>query len=445
MDQEKKTIEKKEIVTTVAYLLGQKDEIFKEYYSEYLDLVDSLKANDAANKIRYLCRMRTALMLNFTRTEQAIMGLTPIDCMEWFDADEIKKLRQMGTDPALYNAKASHYAEHFNKLIAENFDACRPLFPEWASFDYIRDLFVVPNYNRPDVLKSEFEKYQANRKKYPFQFYIHWEPAEAGNILMNDLKFMKVLYAQHGKVFTDTSKTHDAEEVTKRSIYDFINDAGTVVFCVDCENCDPYKLYGVLCNLDKEQMSKVDRIVLYDDVHTTRAWDYISHLTHIKVEHIEVERVADNKSLVDIRMTAGVCKAYYEGHVDSFILCSSDSDFWGLISSLPQASFLVMYEYEKCGQAIKYALSTRQIFHCAMDDFYTGNAQDLKKVVLKKELEECLHDIPGRDAWELTRTLFTKARINASESEMKDFYNRYIKTLKLKIDERGMFVKNRDR
>ena len=440
MDQEKKTIEKKEIVTTVAYLLGQKDEIFKEYYSEYLDLVDSLKANDAANKIRYLCRMRTALMLNFTRTEQAIMGLTPIDCMEWFDVDEIKKLRQMGTDPALYNAKASHYAEHFNKLIAENFDACRPLFPEWASFDYIRDLFVVPNYNRPDVLKSEFEKYQANRKKYPFQFYIHWEPAEAGNILMNDLKLMKVLYAQHGKVFTDTSKTHDAEEVTKRSIYDFINDAGTVVFCVDCENCDPYKLYGVLCNLDKEQMSKVDRIVLYDDVHTTRAWDYISHLTHIKVEHIEVERVADNKSLVDIRMTAGVCKAYYEGHVGSFILCSSDSDFWGLISSLPQASFLVMYEYEKCGQAIKDALSTRQIFHCAMDDFYTGNAQDLKKVVLKKELEECLHDIPGRDAWELTRSLFTKARINASESEIKDFYTRYIKTLKLKIDERGRFV-----
>ncbi|MCR4658306.1 MAG: NYN domain-containing protein [Lachnospiraceae bacterium] len=440
MDSGKKTVEKKEIVTTVAYLLGQKDEVFQEYYSECEDILEKLRVSDAANKIRFLCRLRTALLLNYLKTEQAIMSLTGIEQMEWFDASEIRKLRSMGADPVLYNAKANQYAEHFNKLIAEGIDACKPFFPDWVNFDFIRDLFVVPHYNRADVLKEEFSKYQANRQLYPFQFYIHWEPTDAGNILINDLKFLKVVYAQHDAVFTDISKTHDAEDNTKLTIYDFINDAETVLFSVDCENCDPYKLYGVLCNLDQEQLSKVNRIVLYDDVHTSRAWDYIPLLTKLKVEHIEVERVANNKSLVDIRMTAGVCKSFYEEHVDSFILCSSDSDFWGLISSLPHAGFLVMYEYEKCGQAIKDALNTRHIFHCAMDDFYSGNAGELKRIVLKKELEERLLDVPGHDAWELTKEIFAKARITAKDNEMQVFYDKYIKTLKLKIDERGRFV-----
>ena len=51
MDNEKKTVEKKEVVTTVSYLLGQKDEVFRSYYSECEDLLEILKGNDEANKI----------------------------------------------------------------------------------------------------------------------------------------------------------------------------------------------------------------------------------------------------------------------------------------------------------------------------------------------------------------------------------------------------------
>ena len=97
--------------------------------------------------------------------------------------------------------------------------------------------------------------------------------------------------------------------------------------------------------------------------------------------------VTDRKSLVDIKMTAGVCEAYYKDNIDSFILCSSDSDYWGLISSVKDAHFLVMYEYSKCGQSIKDALTKRCIFHCSIDDFYTGNASDLKKKVMISELK----------------------------------------------------------
>ena len=67
---------------------------------------------------------------------------------------------------------------------------------------------------------------------------------------------------------------------------------------------------------------------MYDDYHTSIGWDWLYQFTSIPVEHVEVQRVTDRKSLVDIMMTAGVCKSYYEDGIDSFILVSSDSDYW---------------------------------------------------------------------------------------------------------------------
>ena len=85
------------------------------------------------------------------------------------------------------------------------------------------------------------------------------------------------------------------------------------------------------------------------------------------MEHIVIDRVTERKSLVDIVMTAGVCQNHFAEGIDSFILVSSDSDFWGLITSLPNAKFLVMYEYANCGKAIKAALEEHDIYYCSID------------------------------------------------------------------------------
>ncbi len=435
-----KTVEKKDIVITVSYLIGQKENILREHYEEYASLIDSLKKNDDANVLRCLCKLRTALMQNFKKTDIARRQLITIEDMEWFDADDIRFLRKKGIETVLSNKMAADHALEFNRQIDRHVDSCKKLFPEWLNFDYVRDLFVIPKYDKPNILIQEFEIYQANRNLYPFQYYIHWNPVENGNILYADEKFIKILYTQHGEEFADSSKCHDAVEETKRSIYDFINEAESVIICVDCENSDPYKLFGALSNMDKKQIAKISRIVLYDDVHTTRAWDYISSTTHIEVEHVEVNRIMNGKSLVDIRMTAGICKAHYEENIDSFILCSSDSDFWGLIETLDKAKFLVMYEYEKCSRSIRDALDKKKFFHCSLDDFFTGNAQTLQTIVLKKELEDRLPNITGRDAWMLTKELYTKTRIRATEGEMRIFYEKYMKTLRLKINSDGVYV-----
>jgi uncharacterized LabA/DUF88 family protein len=269
--------------------------------------------------------------------------------------------------------------------------------------------------------------------------YIHWKPRDLGNILYTDGKFLEMLYDMNGDYFGDSSKYKGVVNDVKDNIYDFIENSYKTVLVVDCENSDVYKLYGALKSLNQEEIQKIHKIILYDDTHTTNGWDYLSKFVTIPVEHIEVDRVTDRKSLVDIRVTAGICREFYRDDVSSFILLSSDSDYWGLISSLPEAEFLVMIEYAKCGNAIKDTLEANDIYYCSLDDFCSGYIDDLKRAVLINELKKYLPHILEYNGKELVRTLYEQVRIEADEKEIKNFYEKYVKTLKLKIDNDGNF------
>ena len=436
-----KTVDRAEVCTIVAYMLGVNDEVLERYYgARYAGNLEQLRKDKAATVIRYLNRIRTTLLQNFLKVDNALrFELKNLDRIEFFHTDEIKQLQKWGIQVVQANYRSEKYSELLCKLIDQNIDACQKLFPEYVKFRYIRELFVVPKYEKTQVLVDEYNKYKGNKNLYPFQAYMYWQPEEKGYILASDTKFLGIIYSQHGDFFYEPSKTRDAVEETKQDIYSYIDSSKNVVMVVDCENSDPYKLYGVLKNLNATEVEQIKKIILYDDYHTTMAWDFLSKLIHIPVEHVEVERVAEHKSLVDISMAVGVSKEFYENDIDSFILCSSDSDFWGLISSLDKARYLVLYEYQKCGNAIKDALASRGIYHCSIDDFYQGNATDLEKIVLRRTLEKYLPDIIGENGWELTKRIYGEAYINASQNDMKNFYDRYVKTLRLKVDEEGRF------
>ena len=150
-----------------------------------------------------------------------------------------------------------------------------------------------------------------------------------------------------------------------------------------------------------------------------------------------MERIVDRKSLVDIEIAVGVCRSYYEEHVDSVILFSSDSDYWGLITSLPQMNYLVMYEFDKCGQAIKDALKEHEIYYCPMDNFCTWDVPTVQKLILFKALEREFPYIIGRDPMDVTREIYEKTRIFATQDEQARFCSKYVKTLWTKIMEDG--------
>ena len=435
------TVDTKEVVTTIAYMIGVRMSALTVSYGECSELIEKLQADKDATTIRYLCKLRTVLMQKFKKTDDLMRyQLKNLHNIEWYDKDNFKQLEKWGFTIIQANCRSEKYMQDLTRLINENIDKCSHLFYDWLNWEYIRDLFFVPKYNKNGVMKVEFNKYMANIEHYPFQMYIHWQPAEVGSIIYSDRKFLKIIYGQHNDSFTDYTKYRDADDETRNNIYNFIDSTEKTAIAVDCENSDPYKLYSVLKGLNQEELAKIEKITLYDDPNTTAGWDWLSKFTQIPVEHIEIDRVTDRKSLVDVRMTASVVTDFYRDGITSFIIVSSDSDFWGLIESLPKAKFLVMYEYEKCGTAIKNALAQHGIYYCAIDDFCTAGTEELKRAVLFAELEKHLPSLIGENPLELTHKIYEATKVTATMKEMENFCNRYVKTLRLKVNSEGKFV-----
>lgn len=128
---------------------------------------------------------------------------------------------------------------------------------------------------------------------------------------------------------------------------------------------------------------------------------------------------------------------HYKNNVDSFVLVSSDSDYWGLISSLPDARFLVMIEREKCGPDMKAALANSGIFYCYIDDFYSGNSEAIKNSALFNELYRYLDDALKLNVNDMLDAAISATRITMTTQEKRQFYDKHIRQMKLIIDPNG--------
>lgn len=226
----------------------------------------------------------------------------------------------------------------------------------------------------------------------------------------------------------------------KGSIYEFIATSEKVVLVVDCENSDPYKLCATLKSLDYQHTKKIASIILFDDVHTASAWRILESFTKIPVEHILIERVKQNKSLVDIMLTARACQEHYKNNVDSFVIVSSDSDYWGLISSLSEARFLVMIERGHSSPDLRNALLNAGIFYCYIDDFYSGDSEDIKMSALYKEMYRYIDKAVQLNVNTMFEEALRTTRIEMSEAEKKQFMAQHIRTMQMFISPEGEVV-----
>lgn len=430
-----------EIVSKVAYLIGVSRRIFENEHSTLkIDLYDELDRERSARIIRHLCVVRTAIERNY----RSINGRMRFDYVSIHNMPELvprESLDQLNADGVDFTKKTSwkpcHHIIEINKLILDRINNCKKLFPLWLNWQYIKKLFIMPNGLNESGTKAAADMFHANISWYPYQMYINWEPQDEGNILYNDKKFISLLYRWNNDYFTEYSKVSDAGGYTKGSIYEFIDSGEKVVIMVDCENSDPYKLCATLKNLDQTYTRKIASIILFDDIHTATAWQILDSFTTIPVEHTLVERVKQSKSLVDVMLIARTCQEHYKNQVDSFILVSSDSDYWGLISSLPDARFLVMVERKNCGTDLKRALVSAGIFYCYIDDFYSGNAEDIKLGALFKELYRCIDRTVSLNIHEMFREALQATRIEMSTSEKQQFIDKYLRTMQLRITEEG--------
>ena len=226
--------------------------------------------------------------------------------------------------------------------------------------------------------QAGFDSMHMRKRSFPFQCYMNWpirDPrayrqgmgASQGNVLVDDQTFLRLLY-----LINDTAEP-------KNTLKTFLSEASEAVLAVDCENSDPYKLCAAMWELKEESpqsFSKIRKTVLFDDIHANPVWRSLDRFLPVPVEHILTQRVNDHKSLVDIQMTAGVARVHYAGGVDSFLLASSDSDYWGLIRSLPTARFMVLMEREKVSDSLTEALDSNGIGYYCIDNVDTEKVRN---------------------------------------------------------------------
>ncbi|MBQ2245007.1 MAG: hypothetical protein IIV61_01745 [Oscillospiraceae bacterium] len=430
-----------DIVSRVAYLIGVPRRIFDNPHEPPKpEIYDLLEKDRNARIIRQLCRVRAAIEQNFGKINdrmrhdfKSIYSLpeyVPKDALDRLALDGVDFYRKSST-------KLAHHIIELNRIISDRINNCRSIFPVWLNWSYIRDIFIMKDGLTEAGTKAAANTYFSHKECYPYSIFINWTPRNDGNILYNDKKFVTLLYQWHNDYFCDYSKVSDAGSFVKSSIYEFIEDAGKVVMAVDCENSDPYRLGATLKGLDPAVTAKIRKIMLFDDVHTVDAWRILESHTSIPVEHIMTERVKQSKSLVDIELTAMTCREHYRDLVDSFIIVSSDSDYWGLISTLPDAKFLVMMEREKCGPDIKAAMANSGIFYCYIDDFYTGDGEDIKKNALFNTLNRTLDEALRLNVEKMLDDALTATRITMKPAERQQFYDKYIRNMRLVIDAQG--------
>ena len=429
------------IVSKVAYLIGVPKRIFdNEHESPQPEWYEQLKVNKNARIIRNLCMLRTAIERNFGKINRAMTyELKNLHSLpEYIPQECLTELMNDGIEIEKANVKPNQYIKDINNHINNRINNCKDLFPIWLKWEYIRSLFIMPDGLTDNGVKRAANEYYERFSSFPYHVYINWDYISPGNILFNDKKFVTLLYEAHEDCFLDLSKISDAGNVAKSGIYRFLESSDKVVVMVDCENSDPYKLYATLNNLDQEALlNKISKIVLFDDIHAASAWKILDDFTEIPVEYILIERLKDNKSLADIRLTASASREHYRDGVNNFILVSSDSDYWGLISELPEANFLVMVESLKCGPDIKAALKNKGFSYCYIDDFCTGNSNEIKITAMLNEVQDAIDEALQLNIHDVLEEAYRRTRAEMSTAEKKQFYDKYIKKMKLTIHEDG--------
>ena len=447
------------LVTVIAYLIGVADETISNASIFDDQTYSEIKEDNDAKIIRTLCKIRNQIFLNYTELNNMRMQLIPLDKMtDYVDTAGMTFLRKYDIDVTNVSGNSSNVTLNIaviNQYIVDRIDKIKKFIPDWVKYEYVRNLFLMPGcyagHNGANIkgknLQPIVKKIHETRGTYlhqkshcPYQTFINWPrplDEEDGNILFNDAKFLKMLYGANKDCFAACEYVIDAEQYEKDSIYEFVADANNIAVFVDCENVDPFCFAATIANLNSNNISKIKKIVLYDDVNTSTAWDHITSIIDIPIVKNDLNRLLDNKSLVDVTMTAGVCAEHYRENVESIILVSSDSDFWGLISSLPNARFLVLNESYKTSRAVLDKLDEHTIKHCFMDKFAQDKVQEFKNKVLYRGLYEKMDHFNKTGEFlplsidELIRDIFFDAHISGSDLQIKkekrDFYNKYLK------------------
>ena len=339
--------------------------------SKYIDNFDILNKG-AYREIRKLCSLRSLLIAMFTEINEQFRNYIQLADIS-VTSKLVNDLAEMGI--VIKNSiSLSRNIIELNSLIDARMEKVANSF-KYIPQEWIQELFHMPNGDEVDGVRAAVRRYRQFQNFYPYQKYINWPFAEtpeekrSKNIFGNDKELHEMLADFHRPKFT--------------RLMDFIGTNKDVVVVVDCENSDAQRLYDSLAFMKRF----LRKIILVDDTHTNLMWDELVREYReagIPIEHDELPRLKEEKSLVDLRMVAKTCEEHYKNHVEHFILVTSDSDIWALISSLPDADIMVLAERCKSGDLLIEALTQNHIPLVFMEDITEESTLLMDRIVRRE-------------------------------------------------------------
>ena len=97
-----------------------------------------------------------------------------------------------------------------------------------------------------------------------------------------------------------------------------------------------------------------------------------------------------------------------------------------------------MVEEGKCGPDIQSTLENDGTYYCFMDDFCTGNIKSFKNAMFVSALKEEVEGMISLDTKELCDSIVRNLRMDISSTEKSNYYNKYVRRLRLEIDDDGI-------
>lgn len=396
------------IVMTMNYLLGVDEDCFADMASKHNTAFKKLKQNKNARVLRNLCRIRNAIVINWeTVTEEMTTARKSIYSVSVMPRDAFDQLSRDGVAAAKgSHTKPEYTLSDINGNISNRLGLCRSFFPAEIDWELIRSVFTMPGGLSHNGAYHAAEAFR-RQGRHPLGVYANIKTGAGKRVFEDDLAFLAFIYGVEEKDFATQEGTMDA----KRSLESFLSASRRTIIMVDCENADPIRLCAAINMLSAPAKAKITKVLLIDDEHTSPAWRIFSRFTTIQVQREVVSRIVADKSLVDIKLATTASMEHYKNNVDSFVLASSDSDYWGMITTMKTAKFLLLLQEKKCSPHMQEAAEQAGVPISWVDGVMDRSATMLRDAIIKQtvaeKLEELKVDVGGAIQQALKDTLLS--------------------------------------
>ena len=97
----------------------------------------------------------------------------------------------------------------------------------------------------------------------------------------------------------------------------------------------------------------------------------------------------------------------------------------------------MLLDAQKCIPAVKKAMEGAEINYCYVNDFCTGNSDEMEIQAVLKEVRRMLDGLVNFNIQDVLRIACLMARSDISTGERNRFYDKYIKPMRLTVSEDG--------